>query len=140
MKLMDQVKSKIRYKRYSLKTEQAYSGWIRRYILYHNKRHPSEMGAIEVESFLTHLAVNRKVSVSTQNLALNSILFLYREVLGQDMPWIDGFERAKKPKRLPVVLTKTELRSVLASVGNLHHQFILSLLYGTGFFLHLGCQ
>ena len=109
MKLMDQVRDKIRYKRYSLKTEQAYSGWIRRYILYHNKRHSSEMGSIEVESFLTYLAVKRKVSVATQNLALNSILFLYREVWAQDLPWVDGFERPKKSKRLLVVLSKEEV-------------------------------
>jgi len=132
LRLMDQVRAKIRYKRYSLRTEQSYLGGIRRYILYHNKCHTSEMGAIEIESFLTHLAVKRKVSVSTQNLVLNAILFLYREVLQLELPWLDGFERAKKPKRLPVVLSKEEVRRILAAVSNLQHRFILSLLYGTG--------
>lgn len=132
MKLMDQVTSKIRYKQYSLRTEQAYCSWIKRFILFHNKRHPSEMGALEIESFLTHLAVKRKVSASTQNLALCSILFLYREVLALDLPWVESFEHAKRPKRLPVVLSKSEVNLVLTRVKHPLHALVLQVLYGTG--------
>ncbi|MBT8130561.1 MAG: integron integrase [Gammaproteobacteria bacterium] len=132
MKLMDQVRNKIRYKQYSLRTEQAYTGWIRRYIFFHNKRHPAEMGASEIESFLTHLAVERKVSPATQNLALNSILFLYREVLEIDLPWLDGFSHAKRPQRLPVVLSREEVNTLLDSVDKPLHSLVLRLLYGTG--------
>ena len=132
MKLMDQVRNKIRYKQYSLRTEQAYTGWIRRYIFFHNKRHPAEMGASEIESFLTHLAVERKVSPATQNLALNSILFLYREVLAIELPWLDGFSHAKRPQRLPVVLSREEVNTLLDSVDKPLHSLVLRLLYGTG--------
>lgn len=132
MKLMEQVREKIRYKQYSLRTEQAYSGWIKRYIYFHNKRHPLEMGAKEIESFLTYLAVKRKVAVSTQNLALSSILFLYKEVLAIDLPWLEGFTPAKRPKRLPVVLSKDEVGEVLSAISSPLHLLILSLLYGTG--------
>jgi integron integrase len=132
MKLMDQVRNKIRYKQYSLRTEQAYTGWIRRYIFFHNKRHPAEMGASEIESFLTHLAVERKVSPATQNLALNSILFLYREVLEIELPWLDDFSHAKRPQRLPVVLSREEVNTLLDSVDKPLHSLVLRLLYGTG--------
>ena len=132
MKLMDQVRSKIRYKQYSLRTEQAYVGWIRRYILFHNKQHPSEMGKTEIEVYLTHLAVNRKVSASTQNLALSAILFLYRDVLEIELPWLDNFSPAKRPQRLPVVLSREEVRNLLDSVDKPLHALVLRLLYGTG--------
>ena len=108
MKLMDQVRDKIRFKQYSIRTEDTYCEWIRRYILFRNKRHPVEMGACEIEAFLTHLASKRKVFASTQNVALSSILFLYREVLQIDLPWLENFTPATRPKKLPVVLTKDE--------------------------------
>lgn len=132
MKLMDQVRNKIRYKQYSLRTEQAYAGWIKRYIFFHNKRHPSEMGAPEIESFLTHLAVKRKVSASTQNLALCAILFLYRDVLEIELPWLDDITPAKRPKRLPVVLSREEVKSLLDNVEKPLHALVMRLLYGTG--------
>ena len=132
MKLMDQVRNKIRYKQYSLRTEQAYAGWIKRYIFFHNKRHPSEMGASEIESFLTYLAVKRKVSASTQNLALCAILFLYRDVLEIELPWLDDFSPAKRPQRLPVVLSREEVRALLDNVEKPLHALVLRLLYGTG--------
>jgi len=132
MKLMDQVRNKIRFKQYSLRTEQAYIGWIKRYIFFHNKRHPAEMGAAEVESFLTYLAVKRKVSASTQNLALSAILFLYRDVLDIELPWLEGFSPAKRPKRLPVVLSSEEVRRLLENVERPLHSLALRLLYGTG--------
>lgn len=132
MRLMERVRNKIRFKQYSLRTEKTYMEWIRRFILFHNKRHPDQMGAPEVESFLTYLAVNRKVSASTQNLALSAILFLYREVLEIDLPWMDSFSRARKPARLPVVLTKDEVNRLFTAVENPYHLLMLKLLYGTG--------
>ena len=132
MKLMEQVRNKIRYKQYSLRTEQAYAGWIKRYIFFHNKRHPSEMGASEIESFLTYLAVKRKVSASTQNLALCAILFLYRDVLEIELPWLDDFSPAKRPQRLPVVLSREEVQTLLDNVEKPLHTLVLRLLYGTG--------
>jgi hypothetical protein len=99
MRLKERVQNKIRFKQYSLWTERTYMEWIRRFILFHKKRHPDQMGAPEVESFLTHLAVNGKVSASTQNVALSAILILYREVLEIHLPWMESFSRAKKSSR-----------------------------------------
>ena len=113
-RLLDQVRETIRVKHYSPKTEEAYVGWIRRYILFHGKRHPSEMGADQVAEFLSHLALENQVAASTQNQAFNALLFLYRQVLGIDVGEIAGAVRAKKPKRLPVVLTRDEVQMVLA--------------------------
>ena len=132
MKLMDQVRDKIRFKQYSIRTEDTYCEWIRRYILFHNKRHPVEMGASEIESFLTHLASKRKVSASTQNVALSSILFLYREVLQIDLPWLENFTPATRPKRLPVVLTKEETTQLFSAIDSPRQLLVLKLLYGTG--------
>ena len=101
-RLLDQMRGKIRLKHYSLRTEQAYVDWIKRFVLHFDKRHPAEMGAPEVEAFLTHLAVQGKVAASTQNQAKAALLFLYREVLEQDLPWLQNVEPAKAPKRLPV--------------------------------------
>ena len=130
-RLLDQVRSRIRTLGYSLRTEEAYVHWIRRFILFHGKRHPREMGKAEVEQFLTHLAVQRNVAASTQNLALAAVLFLYREVLGQELPWVTDVTRAKKPKRLPVVLTRAETARVLdATQGD--EGLVLRLLYGSG--------
>lgn len=111
-KLLDQVRDKIRIKHYSIRTEKQYLQWIKRFILFHGKRHPQDMDAVEVESFLTHLAVEGSVSASTQNQALSALLFLYREVLSIDLPWMDTMVRAKNPQRLPVVLTRAEVALV----------------------------
>ena len=130
-KLLDQVRDKLRVKHYSIRTEQAYTGWIKRYILFHGKRHPKEMGAEEIEAFLTHLAVEGNVSASTQNLAKSSLLFLYREVLEIQLPWLENVTQAKAPKRLPVVLTVAEVQSVLGRMNGTY-LLIASLLYGGG--------
>jgi integron integrase len=130
-RLLDQVRDAIRLKHYSIRTEHAYVGWIKRYIFYHQKRHPREMGAKEVTQFLTHLAARRKVAASTQNQALNAILFLYREVLAIELPWLDGVQRAKKSERLPVVLTRDEVKRLLAQLDGTHW-LIVSLIYGSG--------
>src|SRR5450759_15118 len=130
-KLLDQVSDKLRVKHYSIRTEQAYVGWIKRYIFFHDKRHPKDMGARDIEAFLTHLAVAGKVSASTQNLAKSSILFLYREVLEIQLPWLDNVTQAKAPKRLPVVLTVSEVQAVLSRLTGTH-ALIASLLYGGG--------
>jgi len=113
-RLLDLVRGVLRRKHYSIRTEESYVDWIRRFILFHGKRHPAQMGKWEVIAFLTHLAVQRDVAVSTQNQALSAILFLYRDVLELDLGWIEGFERPKRPARLPVVLTPLEARAVLA--------------------------
>ncbi|MES2770467.1 MAG: integron integrase [Pseudomonadota bacterium] len=130
-KLLDQVRGKIRLKHYSIRTEQAYVDWIKRFVLHFDKRHPREMGAAEVEAFLTHLAVVGKVSASTQNQAKSALLFLYREVLGVELPWLDGVENAKTSRRLPVVMTRSEVQSVLARLNGVH-RLLAALLYGTG--------
>ncbi|PPD17465.1 MAG: integrase [Methylobacter sp.] len=133
-KLLDQVRDKIRFKHYSLNTENTYLSWIKQFILYHGKRHPAELGAAEVEAFLTYLATQRQVSSSTQNQALSAILFLYREVLGIDLPWLDNFERSKKPRRLPVVLSVLETQKLLREAASVPEPIglIIKLLYGTG--------
>lgn len=130
-RLLDLVRGKIRLKHYSIRTEQAYVDWIRRFILHHDKRHPRDMGAAEVEAFLTHLAVAGRVAASTQNQAKSALLFLYREVLGLELPWLDNVERAKAPKRLPVVLTTVEVQAMLGRLDGVHW-LIASLLYGSG--------
>lgn len=111
--LLEVVQQKIRVKHYSIRTETQYLQWVKRFILFHNKRHPREMGGKEVEAFLSHLATDGNVSSSTQNQALSALLFLYREVLGQVLPWMDDVVRAKKPQRLPVVLSKQEVAKIL---------------------------
>jgi integron integrase len=138
-KLLDQVRERIRVKHYSIRTEETYLGWIRRFIFFHGKRHPREMGTREIEAFLTYLATDRDVAASTQNQALSAILFLYKEVLEMELPWLEGVTRAKKPQRLPVVMTVEETRRVLA---NLEGQWSLvgKLLYGTGMRLMEGLR
>jgi integron integrase len=131
LSLLDQVRSAIRLRHYSIRTEEAYVNVIRRFILYHNKRHPNEMGVDEIRQYLSHLATNEQVSASTQNVALSALLFLYREVLLIDLPLIEGVERAKRPQRIPVVLTTDEVRRVLAQITGTHH-LMASLLYGAG--------
>jgi site-specific recombinase XerD len=105
-KLLDQVRDVMRRKHYSIRTEQSYIDWIRRFILFHGKRHPAQMAEAEVTAFLTHLARDGGVAASTQNQALSALLFLYKEVLKQELGWLENVERAKKPARLPVVLTR----------------------------------
>lgn len=105
-RLLDRVRHAVRVRQYSLSTEKVYVGWIRRFILFHGKRHPAEMNKLEIEAFLTHLAVNRAVSPSTQNQALQAILFLYRNVLDIELSWMDDVIRAKPKRRLPVVLSQ----------------------------------
>ncbi|MCB0078165.1 MAG: integron integrase [Anaerolineales bacterium] len=129
-KLLDQVRAKLRLKHYSYRTEQTYIQWIRRYIVYHSKRHPADMAHTEVESFLRHLAVDRDVSASTQNQALSAILFLYREVLNQPLDWVN-VPWAQKPKRLPVVLSREEVQLVLRELSGLP-LLVVKLLYGSG--------
>lgn len=116
---------------YSLRTEKSYLARIRRFILFHNKRHPQELGKPEVEAFLTHLAVDRHVAVSTQNQALNAVLYLYREVLGVELPWMDNVVRAKRPERIPEVLSVQEVQRVLVELRGAHH-LMACLLYGSG--------
>jgi len=130
-KLLDQVREAMRRKHYALRTEQSYLAWLKRYILFHHKRHPREMNSGEVEAFLTHLALNGRVSASTQNQALSAILFLYREVLHQALsPPIEAL-RARKSTRLPTVLTKEEVGKVLKALSG-KHQLMAQLLYGSG--------
>lgn len=130
-RLLDEVRDRLRLKHYSLRTERAYVDWIKRYILFHGKLHPRDLGARHVEAFLTDLAVGRKVSASTQNQALAALLFLYREVLGIELPWLDDIVRAKKPQRLPVVLTVAEVQRLLARLDG-SHGLMARMLYGTG--------
>lgn len=130
-RLLDQVRQVIRMKRYSIRTEEAYVQWIKRFVLFHDKRHPCDMGSEEVRQFLTHLAVARQVAASTQNQALSAILFLYKAVLQQDVGWIDEIVWAKKPKRLPVVLTREEVKAVLRQLSD-QTWLMASLLYGSG--------
>ena len=131
-KLLDQVRDRLRLKHYSLRTEQAYVGWIRRYIIFHGKQHPAEMGKPELESFLTSLAVQRNVSASTQTQALSALLFLYKDVLGLEFPWLDEVTRAKKPVRLPTVLTADEVKQLFKYLDDPLMDLIVRLLYGTG--------
>jgi integron integrase len=130
-RLLDQVRDKLRTLHYSYRTEQQYLQWVRRYILFHQKRHPREMGAPEVEAFLSHLAFVRKVSASTQNQALAALLFLYREVLNAPVGWLHAVVHAKRPARVPVVLTHKEVRAVLARLED-EYWLIGSILYGGG--------
>jgi integron integrase len=130
-KLMEQVQDAIRLQHYSYKTEKSYVGWIRRYIFFHDKRHPKDMGSAEIEAFLTQLAVEEKVAASTQNQALNAILFLYKEVLKQDLDLKVDAVRAKSSKYLPTVLTKDEVFAIIKQLSGVY-QLLIKLLYGTG--------
>jgi len=130
-KLLEQVIARLRVMHYSLSTEKVYVDWIKRFVWFHGKRHPKELGAAEVEAFLSHLAVERSVSASTQNQAKSALLFLYKEVLQMELPWLDNVTQAKVPKRLPVVMTQNEVKSVLARLDGTVW-LICSLLYGSG--------
>ncbi|MGZ9080215.1 MAG: integron integrase [Burkholderiales bacterium] len=130
-RLLDQIRDVIRRKHYSLRTEEAYVDWARRFVHFCQLRHPRECGAIEVQAFLSHLANVGRVSASTQNQARSALLFLYKEVLGAELPWLDGIDSAKRPARLPVVLNKDEVHRVLALTRGTSG-LVLQLLYGTG--------
>ena len=130
-KLLERMRMHLRAHHYSLRTETAYLDWVRRFILFHHKRHPQDMGAAEVEAFLTHLAVERQVSASTQNQAKAAILYLYKQVLIISLPWLDDVVAAKRPQRLPVVLTQAEVRQLLLHMDGTTG-LIAQLLYGTG--------
>lgn len=130
-RLLDQVRARIRFKHYSIRTEQAYVDWIKRFVRHFGTRHPREMGAEEVRAYLSHLAVAGKVAASTQNQAKSALLFLYKEVLGVELPWLDKVEAAKTSKRLPVVLTPGEVEVVLSNMDGTAG-LIARLLYGTG--------
>ena len=130
-RLLDRVREAVRARHCSRRTEKTYVAWIRRYILFHGKRHPAQMGPVEITQFLSWLAVKEKVAASTQNQALSALLFLYRAVLEQDLPWLDGVVRAKRPERLPVVLTRGEVRAVLDRLHCVPRLMGL-LLYGAG--------
>lgn len=130
-RFLDLVRERIKVKHYSIRTEEAYVGWIKKFIFFHNKRHPAEMGKLEMEQFLTHLAVDKNVAASTQNQALAALLFMYKEVLQVEPPWVENVTRAKKPIRLPVVLTKSEVKHLFEFIP-LAYQLHVKLLYGCG--------
>jgi len=130
-KLLDQVRQAIRTRHYSPRTEETYVHWIKRFIFFHNKRHPAEMGEKEIARFLSSLASEQHVSASTQNQALNAILFLYRHVLRKDIGYVDGVVRANRSKRLPTVLTRQEVKSIFGCIDS-SDWLMAMLLYGAG--------
>jgi integron integrase len=130
-KLLDRARDRIRAKHYSLRTERAYLDWIRRFVLFNDKKHPAEMSAPEVEAFLTHLAIEGRVAAPTQNQALAAILFLYRDVLEIELPWIENIVRAKMPVRVPVVLPRADVQRLLDQLEGEFH-LIAQLLHGGG--------
>jgi integron integrase len=136
---MQDVRARLRVKRYSLRTEQAYTGWIRRFILANGKRHPATLGGVEVEAFLSRLATEGEVAAGTQNQALSALLFLYREVLGLDLPWMASIVRAKRPRRVPVVLSREEVTRLFAVMDG-RASLVARLLYGTGMRLMEGLR
>lgn len=131
-RLLDRARAEIRRLGYSSRTEKSYLGWMKRFIFFHGKRHPAEMGREEIVEFLTHLAVRQKVSPSTQNQALSAILFLYRRVLGVQMSWVDAYERPVARDRLPVVLTRSEVRALLSGLERPTERLMAALMYGSG--------
>lgn len=130
-KLLDQVKTHLRSLHYSRRTEESYINWIKRFIIFNNKMHPEQLGKDQISKFLNHLAVERNVSASTQNQALQAILFLYKEIIHKDVGWVDDIQRPVKPKHIPVVFSQSEARIVLNNISGLP-QFIAQLLYGSG--------
>ena len=130
-RLLDQLRDRIRVKHYSRRTEKAYADWTRRYVVFHRKRHPRELGAADVEAFLSYLATDRQVSASTQNQAKAALLFLYKEILGVKLPWLDEIIQARVSRRLPVVLTTREVKTLLDEMSGTTW-LVASLLYGTG--------
>ncbi len=138
-RLLDRVRAAIRVRHYSRRTEKAYVGWIRRFILFHGKRHPDGMAADEITRFLSHLAVEGRVSSSTQNHALSALLFLDRDVLGRELTWMDEIVRARRPERLPVVLARGEVAALLRELAGVE-RLMASLLYGAGLRLLECCR
>ena len=130
-RLLDRLRAALRARHYSLRTEEAYVAWVRRYVLFHGKRHPDEMGEAEINAFLTDLAVKKKVAASTQNQALSALLFLYRDVLGKSLDSLGDVVRARRPARLPVVLTPAEVKAVLSRLDGAP-RLVATLLYGSG--------
>lgn len=130
-RFLDVVRERIRAKHYSLRTEKSYVQWVKRYILFHNKRHPKDMGAPEVEAFLSHLANERDVAISTHHQALSALLFLYKDVLGVDLPWLSNLTRPRRARRLPTVLTQAEVARLFDHLSGTH-RLMARLLYGTG--------
>ncbi len=130
-RLLEQVRHSLRLRHYSYRTEEQYLGWIRRFILFHHKRHPGQMGAVEVEAFLNDLAVRGQVAAATQNQALAALVYLYRHVLKQELPWLNEIVRAQRPRRVPLVLSREETRAVLAQLPGVYW-LIGTLLYGGG--------
>jgi integron integrase len=139
-RLLDQVRERVRYLHFSIRTEQAYVHWVRAFVRFHNLRHPAEMGAGEVEAFLSWLAAERRVAVSTHRQALSAIVFLYQKVLGFDLPWLASIGRPQAPRRLPVVLSHGEVAAVLGAIENVEHRLFAELLYGTGMRLMEGLR
>lgn len=129
--LLEVVRERIQAKHYSRRTEEAYTNWIKKFVAFHHKQHPRDMGASEVEAFLTDLAVNGKVSASTQTQALSALLFLYRDVLGIDLPWMDGLVRAKPSQRVPMVLSVNEIHRLMANLEGMY-SLMARLIYGSG--------
>jgi integron integrase len=138
-RLLDRLREAIRMRHYSRRTEKAYVGWVRRFVLFHGKRHPREMARAEVTAFLSHLAIQGRVSASTQNQALSALLFLYAQVLNQDIGWLADLVRAKRPARVPAVLTREEVRAVIEKLEGTEH-LMASLLYGAGLRLLECCR
>jgi integron integrase len=139
LKFMEQCREVMRFHRLALRTEEAYLQWIKRFIFFHGKRHPQEMGEPEVQAFLTHLAADRQVAASTQNQALGALLFMYQKVLGRDLEFMEGFERAQRRQRVPVVLSREEVRRLLTAMPEKYRLFC-QLLYGTGMRLMEGLR
>lgn len=130
-RLLDQMREVLRLKHLSFRTEETYVSWVKRFILFHEKRHPKDMGAAEIRAFLTHLATHGQVAASTQNSALNALLFLYRSVLKQPFPQLEDIERAKRPRRVPSVFSRAEVQAILSELSGLSH-LMVGLLYGSG--------
>lgn len=137
-RLLDQVRERVRYLHYSIRTEQAYVHWVRAFVRFHRMRHPREMGHPEVEAFLSWLAAERRVAVSTHRQALSALLFLYQKVFGQDLPWMQSIGRPHRPPRLPVVLSAAEVARVLALLHG-EPRVLAQLLYGTGMRIAEAC-
>jgi integron integrase len=138
-RLLDQVRDALRVRHYSLRTEDSYLQWIKRFILFHKKRHPRDMGEQEITAFLTHLAVDKNVAASTQNQALSAILFLYKDVLKHKLSWLDNVVRAKRSVHVPEVLSPDQVRRLLGQLDGVH-QLVAQLLYGTGMRLMEGIR
>ncbi|MGE5525494.1 MAG: integron integrase [Rhodospirillaceae bacterium] len=130
-RLLDQVRDAVRRKHYSFRTEETYVHWIRRFIYFHDKRHPGQLGASEVTAFLNHLARDRAVAAATQNQALSALLFLYRDILDAPLGWLEGLDRAKRPVRVPTVLTRAEVQAIVSQLDGMRW-LMVSLLYGAG--------